>query len=691
VSVPAGAGHRPALARLLAPASVAVVGASEGLGGFTGSCVHNLLRYGFTGRIHPVNPRRAEVLGLTCHPSLAEVPGPVDSAVLLVGADRVLPVLEDCVAAGIDNVIVAASGFGEGGAGPAGLARRRALDAFLDRHRITLLGPSTTGVVNLFDRYVPRAATNMIGPDGVVPGPVAVVSQSGASSNIVFNRAQDHGLAVGLAVATGLQATLTTWDVVEHLATDDRVRVLALIVEELGPAAVWRPRVQAAAAAGQQVVLCRVGTSDRGAAAAASHTGAVAGHWRSQRAALLDAGVLVVDDLDQLWEVAALCAAWGPASAPARLGVVALSGGEGALISDQATAAGIAMPDPSDAFVGLVGKHLTLTRGANPFDPSGEILGKPDLLVPMLEQFFDDPAFDRVLLAWHVLDQNVLPAQQEALDDLFARYRHRLVVTAWPLSTLDGWHRLAGPGAPPLLPGSHRAVAALARWSGSAPIMAVAPAVTAPVTLPARLGTGYHEVRELLAGLGVPFGPARRAEGEDAAAAAAAAIGPPVVLKSDVDSITHKSAAGLVELGLVADDQVRAAWRRLHAATGSATVIVEAQLTGELQVFLGARRDLDAGPVLVFGSGGSAVEYLDDIGMVPAGADPRRAIAASRVGRFLADHTPAVTDALADMLAALGGVVTDPRIAAVEVNPVMVDLRRGTALAVDARIELSSD
>jgi acyl-CoA synthetase (NDP forming) len=531
----------------------------------------------------------------------------------------------------------------------------------------------------------------LLPPEAVRPGAVAVISQSGACNNIVFNRAQEHGVGVGLAVATGLQASVSVWDVADYALRDERILALSILVENLGRPEEWRPVLETARRTGRSVVLCRLGTSTRGAEALVTHSGSLAGSWPAQEQALRDAGAILVDDLDQMWEVAALCAAWGPPTRPVRLGAIAMSGGEGALISDLAERGGLDMPDVTADFEAVVATHLTLTRGANPFDPTGEVLGRPHVLEPVLDAFIGQPTVDRVLVAWHVLDENVLVDAWPALEALFERYRDRLVLSGWPITALPRWKVLRRAGGPPFLAGSHRAVAAIARYSEGAPY----PGGDAPVqpalrpSTPAHLGESYREVREAFASMGVEFGRQVRVATPEQAVAAADVLGWPLVLKADVASTVHKSAAGLVQAGLRDTAAVRAAWDLLRRACDERTCsfLVEEHVLGEIQLFLGVRVDPDVGPVLLLGSGGSAVEFLRDVVLAPARLSAiDELVHRSAVGRFLHERAPASLLHVYAMCAALVALAEDGRVESAELNPVIIELRTGRARAVDARI-----
>jgi acetate---CoA ligase (ADP-forming) len=451
------------LRSLIAPRRVAVVGANDDLAAFTGGTIHNLLRHGFDGDVYPVNPRRDEVQGLPCFPSLHDLPEPVDSVVVVVRGDLVVDVLTQARDAGARSAIVISAGFGEGAAGEVGRIQAAALEELLDRDPMPVLGPNTTGLVHLNDRYVPRAVANQLAPPKVRPGPLALLSQSGAANNVVYNRAQSAGLGVGLAVATGVQLRVDLWDLLSLALDDDRLEVIALLAEQLGDPDRYVPLLVEAQEIGKPIVVLKTGRSDVGRRAVETHSGSLAGNWALERALLDECGVAIADDLDQLWEVSQLFARWGrPRSTSFSLGAVAFSGGEGALLADQASAAGIDLPDTGARFAEVVAANLTMAAPANPFDPSGELLSRPKEGLATLRSFIEHHDFDATLFAFAALDdhlsERVLPSVLSALRT----FEGRIAISSWRIPGLsDRVGEVLAADPLPVFDGSHRAVAAL--------------------------------------------------------------------------------------------------------------------------------------------------------------------------------------------------------------------------------------
>ncbi|MBG6092972.1 acetate--CoA ligase family protein [Actinomadura viridis] len=528
---------------------------------------------------------------------------------------------------------------------------------------------------------------NQLAPEQVKPGPLAIITQSGAANNTVYNRAQAAGIGVGLAIATGVQLALSTWDALDLALSDDRVEVAAMVVEELGPLERFRPVLRRARDLGKPVVLLKAGRTRTGGAAVATHSGALAGDWEVQRAALAELGVVIADDLDRLWEVASLLLRWGrPARRPVRLGAAAFSGGEGAVIADLADDAGLELPPVTEEFAAFVGERLTLAGAANPFDPTGEVLSRPDDGIAVLDAFVGGNDHDVTLFALNTQAGGGSGGRTDGLLtrilDGVVRPGTRLAVSYWPVPGLsDGLERTLLDRGLPVFAGSHRAVGAISRWAAAAPLPAGDPLPPGKrLTVPP--GVAYSEARAALAALGVPFAPARTAVTVDEAVDAAAALGHPVVLKGDVPSTTHKAAAGLVRLDLRTPADVAAAFAAVTAA-GAPRVVVERQVRGTAELFAGVSMDAELGPVLVFGSGGSPAEHLADTAVCPVAlldtAALDRLITATGAGRFLAGRRPELLPALRGLL----GILAAAR-AEIDLNPVAVT---GDGLvALDARI-----
>lgn len=686
--IPTTAGRGLDLSLLLNPRRVAVVGANDRAEAFTGGTVVNLRRHGFTGDVYPVNPRRDVVGGYAAYPDLASLPQPIDLTVLVVRAELVVPMLEQSIEAGAKAAIVVSSGFGEGVADATGRRRREALDDLLGRHQFPILGPSTTGLVNLNDRFVPRAVTNHLEPDQLRSGPIALISQSGAANNAVFNRAQSHGVGIGLAVATGIQANVSVWDLARVAVADPRITVLALLVEALGVPDDYEPVLRAAAQAKKPVVLLRTGRSEVGRSAIATHTGSLAGNWTIEKEMLQALGVTLVRDLDQLWEVASIARHWGtPPPSPLRLGVIGLSGGEGAVIADQAEDAGMDMAPVSPEFRALVAEKLELAGAGNPFDPTGEALGRPENALDTIAGFVDCNDFDVNLIA---LNAQSTPTEHDLFTQILAAVtgvEGRRAITYWDVPGFsDGViDRLAEfPG--PALPGSHRMIGALEAWLATRPMTPGRDdddIIRGTLRVPER--NNYWNARQTLANLGVPFAPAELAHNSSDAIRAAGQIGYPVVLKANVPSTTHKAAAGLVRIGIVDEESLLHNFEDLMPH--GAGVVIERAVLSTTSLILGTTFDPHIGTVVMIGSGGSAAEELSDSAVCPARfltiESARAAVRRSRIGRYVAAREQACFEQLAKLMVTLGHA-TDGQNVSVDLNPLV--LTANGILALDARI-----
>ena len=683
---------------LLRPRSVAIIGASDDPRTFSGASVFNLQRHAYTGAIYPVNPKRTELMGLKCYPSVKDIPGSVDTAIIAVPSAVVLPVMSECVSKGIASATIVTSGFGAESAGQAGRERAEQLRALIKESGMRVLGPNTAGLVNLNDGYVPRSAHNQLDPDRVKPGMVALVTQSGACSNILFNQAQANGVGVGLSISTGDQIDLDLWDLCRHELDDDRIKIVLVVAETLGDTRRLESVAVHAAERSKLVALLKLGRSEMGRKAVMTHSGSLAGDARVQSAALRQLGVLEVDSLDDLWELAMLVQSWGkPAAGPYRLGIVAYSGGEGALIADGASTYGLELPSPSRRYQEFIRATFEYATAANPFDPSGEIIARPDKIELALRGFLEQNDYTEVLIASPVLRPEQAERQLGTLDHILHQPRPNVAFSYQPAGELTNTQdRILAGLKQPLFRGSNEALRAISKYRAAGVRRTTISVNEAPPATGPRLAPDarYFDVRAQLAGLGIAFAPAALVRDGASARAEAIALGLPVVMKANVPSSTHKFANGLIALDVASSDQVEEAYGRLEAAGpsfGADGVVVEAIGRGQLEVMIGATRDPDFGATLIFGAGGMTVEYARDSALLVArymnAADARALVGSTRIGAFLADRAPEVADGLAAILARVGSwFAANTQVAGLDLNPLIVDLVEKRLICVDARV-----
>lgn len=685
------------LETLLRPRSVAVIGATQDIRTYAGAPLHNLSGHGFKGAVYPVNPNRQEVQGIRCYPSVLDIPGEVDTAVITVPSRAVVGVLEQCVAKGLRSATIVASGFGEDAGGPEGQAREAELKAVIRRSGIRVLGPNTTGLANLADGYVPRAAYNQFDADHVRSGATALISQSGACGNIVFNRGQANGLGIGLSVATGDQVDIDLWEMGEVVLADGRFQTLMVIAETMGDPVRFERVARQAASQGKLLALLKLGRSDQGRRAVMTHSGSLAGDSAVQSAAMRQMGVVEVHDLDELWQLALLADTWGPPSErPGRLGVISLSGGEGALTADRCSELGIELPPPSPVFAETIAANFAYASAGNPFDPSGEVLSRPEKLRLAVRAFLETNDFTEVLFSSPVLRDEQAERQLAEVPAFLAQPRPNLCFSFWNAGDLTrAQERILRATGQPVFAGSGSAIRAIALYRRAGARRRALPAAAPPGgagDLPA--GARYWDVRSVIGALGLRVPPAHLVRRPEDIASAAAAVGFPLVMKANVTSSVHKMANGLLAIGIRSQEEAGAAFVSLSGAGerfDADGVVVEASATGGLEVLIGATRDPDFGGTLLFGSGGSAVEYLRDAAIAVAryvdSEEAQEIVRRTRIGGFIEAQVPEVAVDLAKILAAVGTwFEANRQLASLDLNPLIVDARTGTVTCVDARV-----
>jgi acetate---CoA ligase (ADP-forming) len=683
------------LRRLLQPASIAVVGASDRDGSYGGQTLLNLDAIGYGGEVWGVNPGRDEAHGRPCFPSLAELPGVPDAVVVAVPAASVPGVIDAAGSLGCGGAVVYAAGFAEA---PGGRELQGELVAAARRHGLPVCGPNGNGIVRLPQRVA-------LWGDALVPaepGHVALISQSG---NLAVNAlSARRGLRLHTVVSCGNQAVLDAADFLLALAEEDDVRSVALNLEDDGDGAKLCEGLAACANAGIGVGVLKVGASDAGASAAAAHTGAVAGDQRVFGALMEEAGAALAADPHDLLELATALAVRDTRRRPepSALAVMTCSGGDSSAAGDEAQRLGIELadfePETKARLGALVPAAATV---ANPLDYTSMIWGERDTLRELIETVGSDPGVGQVVVYYDEpagLEGGVKDSwdtvREGILDGARASSVPVLVASTLPeLLQVESARRLIDAGVPAV--------------AGLRTALACARALTAPPPDAGRLreiaalarradGAGpgedserwlaEHEAKRLLREAGVPVVEGRIASDSEDAAAILAELGPPVVAKLSGDGVLHKTEMGAVVLGLETDAEVRAADARLREL-GTGQVLIERQAAPGAQLLVAARRDAVV-PSLTVGLGGVWTEALADAAVIPLPTSPERVAAALRGLRGAALLTGgrggAELDiaAAAGVAAAAGELLADADLELLELNPVVVD-ERG-AVVVDA-------
>mgnify|MGYP003576503895 CR=1 FL=1 len=687
------------LTRLMKPRSIAIVGAFERADAIGTRILSNLRKMGFAGRIHPVNPRYASIDGLTCHPSLSALPEPVDAAFLAVPAEAGPDLVEEAGRCGIRAVFLNANGYADGDA--EGVARQRRIEEIAARYDIVLAGPNNLGLINVHDRVAMWTPRYM---KVVEPGPVGVISQSGSIALILGEDERDLGFAY--LVTTGNEAGATVADYLHQMAGDDGVGTILLFLETVRDPQKFAEAAREAAARGKRIVALKLGASEGGRALVQAHTGSLAGEDRLYDAFFRALGIVRVRDLDEMLETAALLSRY-PALPPAgkHTVMVTLSGGEAALLADTGAALELDFPRLSErTLAGLRPAFPSYSTIGNPVDAWG--LGfNPERFRMILDVLLADPEIGTIGFAVDAPGRGggdvpyacvMAQACADAGNETRAGKRLVFINNTSGSGVNPDVRKILDPAGIPYLSGMRPALCALRNMAKLRPPALVRPALASP----AAPSDGEPARFAWLAEAGISMVPALEAASAQEAVAAAARLGYPVVLKGVAAHLPHKSALGLVRLGLGDAGQVAAAFDSLraildaHARRGSPGAIVLQKMAGEgVELIVGVRNEKDFGSFVIVGPGGVLVEISkqSSVRLGPVDEEEARAMlyetAAGRLLEGVRGKGPWDIDAAARAIAAFSriGAGQMDRLAALEINPLIV----GTdgALGVDLLLE----
>lgn len=692
------------VARLLRPASIAIVGASDKVGPGLNAWL-TLQRIGYPGTVHFVTPSRPELFGRRTYPTLDAIPGPIDAVFIVVPQASVVDAVRAAALKGAGGAVVLSSGFGEAGAD--GVRAQGELASIARAYGMAVCGPNCLGFLNFAGR---AAAWGTTVPDHLAPGRVAAVVQSGSIGIALLNAGRDIGLSY--LVTSGNEAATSAADYIDYLVDDDDVGVIIGFFEQLRDPPRFVAAARRAATLGKPVIVVKSGRSERGREAVMAHTGAVAGSDEVCDAAFRAAGVIRVGSLDELIEMAALSS--GISTRPTKRGVAVLSpsGGEIALALDIADATGLELPPVGDGAPRLKALLPDFAHITNPLDLTWAGLYDPAVARQCAEILAAEPSVGTLVLLQDA-PRSLATQQAERYTRLLravgegaaAAHTPLVVVSNLAVDFHPAFEAAAREAGAPCLRGTAEglfAVARFARWATSLPSDVTAPSPTDPTRALAlaeasRLwasrdrsrAPAEHEARALVAPYGFEGPPERFVPDADQAVAAAREIGYPVVVKAMVGGVVHKTERGLVRVGLRSDVELRAEaeamLERARAAGGPVLgLLVQHMLHPVAELLVGGRVDPDFGPVVVVGGGGMLVELYKDaaVRLAPVSQETaREMIAETRAAALLGGwrgRPAGDVAAAARSVARLSEFVSDfqNEISEVEINPLAV-LERG--------------
>lgn len=694
------------VARLLNPASIAIVGASDKVG--PGFNAWRALEYvGYRGRVYLVNPRKSSLMGRPTYPSLAAIPEAVDAAFIAVPRDAVLDAVREAADKGAGGVAVLSSGFGEAGA--AGVAAERELAAIARDSGMAVCGPNCLGFLNF------AGATALFGtslPDTVARGGVAVVAQSGSIGIALLNCAR--GIGLSHLITSGNEAVTTAADYLDALIDDPAVTTVIAFLEQLRKPERFVEVARRAYTLGKPVIVVKSGRSERGRQAVMAHTGAVAGSDAVCEAAFRAANVIRVGTLDELIETAVLVSSVHARPTAPGVAIVSPSGGEIALALDIADAAGLELPPVPGAQAAIAALLPDFAHATNPLDLTWAGLYDPTVAQRCVEALGAQAEIGALVL---LQDAPAGLGEQQALRyaSLFRHVALGAAASGKPfavVSNLAGelhpaFEAVAHDTGVPCLRGTQEGLGAMAQYARWATTPPLPPAPGAPAAvrdearrrlaaLPAARVSAEHEGRHVLAAYGIGGPREIAARDADDAVKAARSIGYPVVLKGIVPGMAHKTEAGMVKLRLASDDDVRRAAAEVMAAAAGegVTLLVQEMVQPVAEILVGARIDADFGPIVVVGTGGVMVELYRDVAIRLAPVTESVAlqmIAQTRAAPLLSGWRGRPRGDLqqtAATVAALSRLIADFRdeISEVEINPLGVLEEGRGVLALDCLV-----
>lgn len=623
---------------LLDPQSVAVIGASDDPARIGGRPIAYMKAAGFAGRLIPVNPKRATVQGLAAAPSVLEIDGQIDFALIAVPAPLVPQAIRDAKAKGAKAALCFSSGFAE--AGPEGVAleaeaRRAALET-----GVRLIGPNCLGAFNAGTGFIPCFST-ALDRGAPIPGGLGIVSQSGAYGSHIYWLARKRGLGTRYFLTTGNEADVTAAEAIGLMAEDENVDCIAAYAEGIKRGDLLVASLEKARAARKPVFFMKVGRSAVGAEAASSHTASLAGEDAVTDAILRRHGAVRVRTTEEMLDAADAARAKIYPAGP-RLGVVTISGGAGVLIADEAEDAGLTVPPMPEESQARMKARVPFAAPRNPVDVTAQSFNDLTIITDFLREMATEGRYDSLLCFWTSVagSATIAGKLREAMAKGLEGVDVLTVQSIVADPAIEQGYRDAGW---PIFEDPSRAVRAIACLTRAGEAMAAGRPETPALPDPAPLPEGpltEAEAAAILAAAGLPMGTgeiaATAAEAREIAARIAPLGSGRVALKLNSPDIAHKTEVGGVELNLTPDQAAeafdlmltRARAQRPDARLMGAQV---APMAGPgVDLILGARMDPGFGPVVMVGRGGIEAELSPDVAFRPAPIGEAEALAMLR-------------------------------------------------------------
>ncbi|HVB49515.1 MAG TPA: acetate--CoA ligase family protein [Burkholderiales bacterium] len=696
--------------RLLRPRGIAVIGASAEAARIGGQPMRALTEFGYAGRIYPVNPRYEEIRGLRCYPDAASVPQPCDVALVAVSAKLVAQALRDCGRAGIPFAIVLSAGFKE--VGEKGRALQDELEAAIRESGVRVVGPNCQGLMSPeHSVYCGFGAPFQYAH--AQRGKVALVTQSGGFGYAVVSLAEASGIGFSYVVSTGNETDVDAVSLLDYLLDQDDVETLALYLEGVRDGRALRRLGRRALEKGKPVLVWKVGNSQLGRRAAASHTANLTAPYELYKEVFREGGFIEVRDVDDLVDAVRAFRA-GRLPAGDGIGVVSVSGGAGVLLADRCEEYGLRLPALGEDTQHRLAQLLPeFACAANPADVTAQVFNDFAIFGRVCEAVLADAAVAQLV----VVSASMQGAEAERLALELSALAERspkpiLMVSSAARERAARAFEVLDAARIPCFPTPGRAaLGACALWQFASKLAKDPARPDGPrdvaskvLSFPAdRKTLSEHRSKQVLEAYGIPVTREVLLDWAELDRLQSAPLAFPLVAKLESSDLPHKTEAGAVRVGLKdlaelkrAVAHMRAAAARYRPEARIEGVLLQ-EMVGGVETIAGGMIDPFFGPVVVFGLGGVFAEVLRDVSLrfAPFGRETAREmigeIRAARILRGYRGQKEADVDALADALSRLSHLLADhgDAIVEVDINPLFVRPRGEGVVAADALIVLA--
>lgn len=688
------------------PQSVAVIGAAREPGKLGYGVLSNILKYGYTGKVYPINPKADEILGLKCYPTILDVPGPVELAVIVIPNKFVPQVMDECGRKGVQGAIIISAGFRE--AGMEGIKLEHQVLDIARQYGIRVVGPNCLGIIST---HTPLNASFAA---GMPPkGSIAFMSQSGALCTAILDWALAKEIGFSHFVSLGNKADVNEVDLLQAWKDDTHSRVIIVYMEGLNDGQKFM-EVAREVTRHTPVIAVKSGNTAAGSRAVSSHTGSLAGSERAYQAAFQQTGVLRATSIEQLFDYS-LAFAYQPQLKGRNIAIVTNAGGPGIMATDALESSGMKLATLQPETIEILRQGLPAAANVyNPVDVIGDALA--DRYEYALKAVLQDKNVHGVLVILTPQVYTQIVETAEVVGRLAATHDKPVLACFMGEEKVGPGIKILNRYSIPNYPFPERAVGALRAMAAfSEQRQRPAPQyerfevdqervaqIFARARSEGRVALGDAESREIMEAYGLRIPRSILAKTADEAVEAADSIGYPVVMKVASPDILHKSDIGGVRLNVTNAEQVRDLFDLLIFR--AQRYMPEAQIWGVLvqemvakgkEVIIGVNRDPQFGPLLMFGLGGIYVEVLKDVTFRIAPVSRQEAtemideIRSYHLLRGVRGEKPSDLDAIVDAILRVSQLVTDfPEIVEMDINPLMVHEAGKGAVAVDMRFVL---